>query len=354
MTILSTSAFFERAGLDISNLRQRAQDLQSQVSSGERLARPSDDPVASARLRVLGRADDLTSANRANANRAMADLTLTDQAISEVADNLMRAQELAIQAANDTLSPAQRAVIGQQLSDIRENLIALANMRDGAGHSLLGGEATGAAYVVDGAGIPVYSGTSSAGELPLGDGQSVVRGVTGPELFNFTHSGSPTDLFAVIGTLADALQAGLVDPALASRDALGAMNTGLEQLTTTQTIIGARMNWVDINLSRYDSLEQMRAGEESDHDRAGSQPGQFRASRQPFAVRHAELIHANPYPGGKNYVRDHRDRHPDCHGLRRLRHHWRRARPGAARAAARNADHRRRGAGRAGGGQFAA
>ena len=53
MTILSTSAFFERAGLDISNLRQRAQDLQSQISSGERLARPSDDPVASARLRLL-------------------------------------------------------------------------------------------------------------------------------------------------------------------------------------------------------------------------------------------------------------------------------------------------------------
>lgn len=264
MTIVSTSAFYERATLDLGSLRRRAEDLQSRVGSGQRLSRSSDDPVAAARLRVLARADDLAAVNIANANRAMGDLTLADSAIAEIADNLIRAQELATQAGNDTLSDTQRAVIGEQLGNIRSNLIALANSRDGAGHALFGGEGAGAAYTLDGAGNPVYAGTAGAGELPLGEGQSVTRGVTGPEFLNFTHAGLPTDLFAVIGNLADALAGGSTDPAAAARDALGALDTGLERITTTQTVIGSRMNWVDINVARHERLGEMRASEQAD------------------------------------------------------------------------------------------
>lgn len=261
MTVLSTSAFYERATQDLGVMRKRAQELQQQISSGERLGKSSDDPVAAARLRTLSRASDLTAVNATNANRANSDLSLADAALSEIADNLIRAKELATQAANGTLSNKERSAIGEQIANIRQNIIAIANSRDSAGHSLFGGEVAGNAYTLDGSGNPVYSGTASVTELSLGDGQSVLRGVTGPEVFDFTHNGSPTDLFAVLDTLATALKSTTGDPQGAANSALDAISGGLEQVTTTQTVIGGRMNWIDLNLARYERLGEMRTSE---------------------------------------------------------------------------------------------
>ena len=262
MTIVSTSAFYERATTDINTLRQRAEQLQSQVSSGERLTRSSDDPVAAARLRVLSRADGMSKVNVTNANRANSDLTLADGALQEIADNVIKARELATQAATGTLNAEQWSAIGEQIAGIRQNLIALANSKDSAGHALFGGEGAGAAYTLDGSGNPIYAGTASAGELPLGDGQSVTRGVTGPEVFNFSVNGGATDLFAVLGNLAAALQGGLSDPQGAANDALTALGSGLDKVTTTQTVVGTRMNWVDANLDRHTRQGETRATEE--------------------------------------------------------------------------------------------
>jgi flagellar hook-associated protein 3 FlgL len=261
MTILSTSAFYERANLNMTNLRKQAEDLQAQISSGSRINKASDDPVAAARLRELARADSLAKVNVANANRAMSDLTLADSALEEMAGNLIRVQELATQAATGTLSNSQRAAIGEQIANIRSNMIALANSKDSAGHALFGGESAGAAYAIDGSGNPYYDGTPNSDELPLGDGQTVVRGVTGPEFLNFDLAGSPTDLFAVLGNLATALQGGSPDPAGAANTALSALSTGLEKINTTQTIIGSRMNWVDLNVARNERQGELRTDE---------------------------------------------------------------------------------------------
>ena len=48
MINLSTGAFYERSTTQIGSLRARAETLQQQIGSGERLALPSDDPVAAA------------------------------------------------------------------------------------------------------------------------------------------------------------------------------------------------------------------------------------------------------------------------------------------------------------------
>lgn len=263
MTVLSTGAFYEQANLNMTMLRKQAESLQAQISSGQRINKSSDDPLAASRLRDISRAENMAKVNVANADRAMSDLTLADSAMQEIADNLIRAQELATQAATDTISDSQRAIIGEQIANIRANLIALANSRDSAGHALFGGDAPGEAYTVDAGGTPVYGGTVNSGQLPLGDGQTVTRGVTGPEFLNFTHNGAATDLFAVLGNLATALSGGAGDPADAARDALGALNSGLDKVTTTQTVIGSRMNWIDINLARIERQGEMRADEQA-------------------------------------------------------------------------------------------
>ena len=263
MTSVSTSAFYDRSNQSLSALRARADALQAAIGSGSRLEKGSDDPVASARLRSLTRADGAAAIDTSVAARASSDLTLTDNALSFVAESVIRVQELATQAANGVLTSSQRAGVATELDQIRGELIRLANTQDSAGHALFGGDTAGPAYTIDASGNPVYVGTASASDLPLGDGQSVTRGLTGPELFNFTGPGGATNLFAVIKTLSDALKGGVADPAQAARDALGTLDTGLETITTQQTVVGARLNWIDLNTDRRIQTGQLRSEEEA-------------------------------------------------------------------------------------------
>jgi len=245
MINLSTGAFYSRATSQIGSLRAQANELQQQLGSGEKLSSSSQDPVAAARLRTLSRNERLAAIDQTTSDRAMHNLQLTDAALVSIADVIGRAKELATQAASSTLNGAQRTAIGEEVAGLRESLLVIANSRTAAGSALFGGESAGAAYVSTGGAI-TYAGTSETVPFDLGEGQQVTAGVTGPEVLSFEKDGVKTDLFALLGTLSAALESTSGDPAAASRDALAGLDGALEKVTTAQTIVGARMNWVEL------------------------------------------------------------------------------------------------------------
>jgi len=262
MISLSTGAFYGRATRQIGSLRSRADELQQQIGSGERLSRSSDDPVAAARMRMLTRGQRLADVDQRNSDLAQNDLKLTDNALGSIANVIIRAKELAIQAASATLGADQQASIGIEIASLQQSLLFTANSRDGAGHALFGGETSGAAYEMSG-GVVSYLGTAGTEPVPLGEGQSVTPSLTGPEVFNFEVGGVPTDLFAVLGTLAAALQ-GAGDPVAASRDAMTALDTGLEKVTAAQTVVGARLSWIELMDQRREATGELVAAEQAD------------------------------------------------------------------------------------------
>lgn len=136
----STSAFYERSRANMKDLRTEAENLQAQLGSGKKLSRSSDDPVAASRLRTLSRQKSLTEIDNTNANRANADLSLTDFAMSSMASSITRAQELATKASNSTLTDDQRKSIAVEMDQIFQDLVSLANSRDSSGHALFGGK----------------------------------------------------------------------------------------------------------------------------------------------------------------------------------------------------------------------
>jgi Flagellin and related hook-associated proteins len=263
MINLSTGAFFERATRQIGSLRERANELQDQIGSGERLSRSSDDPVAAARLRSLARRERLSEVDERNAERAMGDLQLTDKALGSFVDIVIRARELAMQAANETLGEDQRQLLRAEIDGLRESVLLVANSRNGAGQALFGGQTAGLAYEDTGAGI-TYIGTETAESVGIGDGQSVTRALTGPEVLTFDFDGAPTDLFAVLATLSAALQDPLVDASDAGRLAMSQLDAGLDRITTAQTIVGARMGWIEIIDQRRLAASELIAEERSE------------------------------------------------------------------------------------------
>jgi flagellar hook-associated protein 3 FlgL len=254
MISLSTSAFYQRTTGQIGSLRTEAEDLQRQIGSGERLARSSDDPVAAARLRTLSRGERLAEIDQRNSDQARSDLRMADDALGSIANSIIKAQALVMQAVGGTLNEDQRAAVGQEIAALRQGLLDIANGRNGAGHALFGGQASGAAYDQSGADV-VYVGTAGLAPAAIGDGQSVVPGLTGPEVFGVEIGGVDTDLFTILGTLAAALQAGgdVTNPA---QDALSGLEAGLGKVTTAQTVVGARLGWIEVmDLRRENTAE---------------------------------------------------------------------------------------------------
>ncbi len=266
MTTISrgTAAFYERSISQMAGLRRDAERLQQQLSTGKRLEVSSDDPVAAARLRGLSRAGRLAEVDSSNAARANDGLRYADNALQNVANDLARARELTVQAANGTLSDAQRALIGEELDQIQTSLVATANLTGSDGRPLFAGDGAGPAYTLDAAGNAVYAGTAAAGDISLGDGLTVTRGVTGPEAFDFTTGGVATDVFAFIKDLAEALKGASTDPAAAARAALGGFDDALESLTRSQTVIGVRVAWVETVQDRQVVTSESRVQETAD------------------------------------------------------------------------------------------
>ncbi|MBQ95269.1 MAG: flagellar biosynthesis protein FlgL [Actinobacteria bacterium] len=260
MINLSTGAFYERGSRQIGALRAQAESLQQQIGTGERLERSSDDPVAAARLRTLSRNDRMASVDTRNSQLAEADLSLTDQTLTSIGDLVVRVRELAVQASSSTLSDEQRGAIGVEVASLRENLVLLANSRNISGHALLGGQASGSAYVDNGTGVQ-FVGTATVTPLEIGEGQSVEPALTGPEIFEFEAPSGPTDLFAVLGGLATALASGGQAAADASSAALADIDAGLEKVTTAQTVVGARLNWIDLMSERRENNAERIAEE---------------------------------------------------------------------------------------------
>lgn len=263
MINLSTSAFYERGTRQASSLRSEAEDLQRQIGSGNRLSKSSDDPVAAARLRVLERSQTLSKVDQRNSDYALADLKLTDHALSTAVNVVIRIQVLATQAANETLSEEQRATIGSEISMLQENLVVLANSRNASGAALFGGQTAGAAYDVIG-GVATYAGTPTVEPVGLGDGQEVVPGLTGPEVFSVEVDGTPTDLFTILRDLGAVLQAGGASASAAASDALEALDAGLQKVSTAQSVVGARMGWIEVLDDRRVAVGELVAEEQGE------------------------------------------------------------------------------------------
>lgn len=262
----STSAFYDRSTQSLSALRGQAEDLQNQISSNSKITRSSDDPLAASQLRALARAEAVGTIDTAATNRATVDLNLTDTALNQFATYVTRAQELATQASSALLPAAQRASIASELAQIHQGLVGLANTRDGAGHALFGGDSAGDAYQINATtGQAQYIGSGSAGQLSLGDGQTVSRSLTGPEFLSFKDAaGNPTDLMTVIKNLSDALAGGAASTAATAQTALSSLANGLDAITTAQTVVGSRLSWIDMSTERQQAMSEARSSQQSD------------------------------------------------------------------------------------------
>jgi flagellar hook-associated protein 3 FlgL len=119
-----------------ARLAQRIADKQTQVSTGKRLQRASDNPVASARAADLARAQANDAARAGNINLGITMAAQADSSLRQMSDLLARAKELTLAGANSSASAADRGTIAIELANIADEIDVMALAKSATGQPL--------------------------------------------------------------------------------------------------------------------------------------------------------------------------------------------------------------------------
>ncbi|MGY4394885.1 flagellar hook-associated protein 3 FlgL [Sphingomonas sp. UYAg733] len=254
---ISTSQLYDRSTSLMAKLSQKADRLQTQISTEKKLQAPSDDAVGYRQLAALkiGAANDTAYAS--NVGLAQSLLEQSDSALSSVETQLQRAQELVIQAGGATLSDDNRKVLAGQVRAILDDIVGVANSKDLRGQPLFGASSGDSAVSVASNGTVSFVGTGEPSAIPIGDGNSVQATDSAARLFGGIETAAgTTDMFALLSNFADSLDAG---GSTAANTAAGdGLKAALAQVTQARGSVGARGARMDLEAQRLKDVGTTR------------------------------------------------------------------------------------------------
>ncbi|MBF6617796.1 MAG: flagellar hook-associated protein FlgL [Candidimonas sp.] len=136
---ISSTLFFQ-TGLNSINAQQSdLMHLYQQVGSGRRMVTPADDPLSAAQAINIRQSQSLNVRFGENRGVLKQNLGTEENTLFSVTTLLQDIKTRLIEAGNGTMSDADRATLGNVLSNARTNLLGLANATDGSGQYLFSG-----------------------------------------------------------------------------------------------------------------------------------------------------------------------------------------------------------------------
>ena len=177
----------------LADAQQRFAKTQTQVSTGQRVNSPADDPAAAARIAQLNATLSRLDQFKSNADFARNQLGLEENALSSAVDNLQRIRELTVQANNAPLSDTDRAAIASELKERLDALRSVANSTDVDGRHLFAGYNESALpFTLDSAGNVVYNGDQGQRSVQVSETRFVALSDSGTEVFQRIPTGNGT------------------------------------------------------------------------------------------------------------------------------------------------------------------
>lgn len=246
---ISTSLKFDRAIAEMGITQDRLSQTQLQLSSGKQVIKPSDAPDKSATITRMKSVIERQNSYLDTMNTVKDKLSQQETAVNSANDIVIRLKELAVQAANDTNSPADREYIGIEVRELRAQLLSLANSQDVNGNYIFSGSRVGKpAFATDDGGKLVYQGDMTVSPAGIGDEREVATNRPGVNPFGkiirTAEDGSRQGIgfFQTIDDLAAALDS---NDAPALQRAVGEVGSLQESLSGSLAAIGASMNTID-------------------------------------------------------------------------------------------------------------
>ncbi len=229
---VTSTIMVEKLMANLQQTQQRMSRLQEEMSTGRRVLRPQDDPVATGTIMRLN--SGLVDLNRYG--RAIEDargwLSYTDGVLSRAVDQVQDLRQLVVQGASGTLTEQDRTVLAEDARGLQQNLLDLANSVYDGRHIFAGHRTTAPPFEIDGGGNVTFSGDDGQQLRDLGPSVELQVNLPGDAVFG--------GLLELAGTIIADLEAG--DVGALSGQRLADLDGELDNLLLHMGTVGARHN----------------------------------------------------------------------------------------------------------------
>ncbi|ANI83501.1 flagellar hook-associated protein FlgL [Kosakonia oryzae] len=261
---ISTQMIYEQNMRGVTNAQSKWLAYGEQMSTGQRVNRPSDDPIAASQAVVISQAQAQNTQYATARTFAEQKVSLEESVLQQVTTAIQGAQSTIVEAGSGSLSDDDRASLASKLQGYRDQLLNLANSTDGNGRYIFGGYKTETAPY-DSTGT--YSGGSQNITQQVDASRSMVIAHTGDEIFNrITSNATPeptdpatglpgtseTDLFKMLDTAIAALNTPVAGDETAKATAQAAVDktsrgltNSLNNVLTVRAELGTQLNELD-------------------------------------------------------------------------------------------------------------
>lgn len=265
---ISTQMMYDQNMRGITNSQTKWMDYGLQMSTGQRVNKPSDDPIAASQAVVVSQAQQQNEQYKTARTFATQKVSLEESVLSQVTTAVTAAHTSLVAAANGTLSDDDRASMATELQGVRDQLLNLANSTDGNGRYIFGGYKTDTPpFNAAGA----YNGGNVAISQQVDASRSMIIAHTGNQVFNSITSNaipepdgstSQTNVFSMLDDAIAALKvpvSGNEAAQAVSQAALDKANRGLTNSLNNVSTVRAQLGTQLQELTNLDELGDDRS-----------------------------------------------------------------------------------------------
>ncbi|MBD8165316.1 flagellar hook-associated protein FlgL [Erwinia persicina] len=257
---LSTGMIYDQQMRGIQTSQASWLKVGEQLATGNRVNRPSDDPVAAAQAVVVSQAQAETAQYKTARVFATQNQSTEDTTLKQAVDVIISAQTTVVAASNGILSDTDRASYATQLEGIRAQMLNLANSTDGNGRYVFAGyESDTPPFVTDANGNTTYQGGDTPISQKVDASRTLIINHTGAQIFDSLTSSavkepdgtaSESNIFTILDTAIKSLKVPLENADQAAVDAealnMGKANRGLrnaqENVSAVRAQIGTNLD----------------------------------------------------------------------------------------------------------------
>lgn len=221
-----------------------------QLTTREKFSRISDEPIYAVKAMKLETILQFNEKYIENAEEGINWLNVTDKALDDVVKTLRKLRDSAVRAANGSLTPDDRQKIQQEVLQLKEHLIDVANSRYGNAYIFNGTETKLQPYDNAASKDPddyLANGSVSDGKLTreVGAGITIEINVTGAEI-GFAQ------IFADLQAFSNALED---DDTETLQTMMGTIDKHIESVLGARAQVGSRQNRLELTVDRFESQE---------------------------------------------------------------------------------------------------
>ncbi|MFI8711560.1 flagellar hook-associated protein FlgL [Brevibacillus brevis] len=235
---------------NLHNSMRTMDNLQHQLSSGSKIAKPSDDPVVAARGMFYRSSLMENDQYIRNVDEAQSWMDMTDGTMDEAGNVMKRIKELLVYSGDGAISPADLNTMASEVKELKTHLGTLANQQINGKYIFAGTDTNIAPYdpAANGGKGDFVSTNSSPINLEVSQNVFVTSNINAQNLFNYPNNAN--NMFKLLDNIITELGNGR-----SASQFITGIDQQYDKLLAERASLGASVNRVDLIAERLKGQE---------------------------------------------------------------------------------------------------